>query len=100
VAAWNQVEAAVGDAARETGVAAVRFPEQVRALAEKGALATPTVDAINGLRHLRNLAVHAPEPIEQEKVQEFLRMANAVAFALSLNVKKFVAADTRKKLSG
>jgi uncharacterized protein YutE (UPF0331/DUF86 family) len=100
IAAWNQIEAAVSDAARGAGVAAERFPEQVRALAEKGALAVPTVDAINGLRQLRNLAVHAPEPLEPEKVREFLRMANAVLFALSLNVKNFVAGDARKKLTG
>jgi hypothetical protein len=100
VAAWNQVEAAVGDAAHEAGVTATSFPEQLRTLTAKGALAAPTVDAINGLRHLRNLAVHAPEPIEPDKVGEFLRMANAVLFALSLNVKKFAATESRKKLSG
>jgi hypothetical protein len=100
VVAWNQIEAAITEAAHEAGSTAVRFPEQVRALAEKGALAVPTVDAINGLRQLRNLAVHAPEPVEPEKVREFLRMANAVLFALSLNVKKFVAGDARKKLTG
>jgi hypothetical protein len=100
VTAWNEIEAAITEAAREAGVTSVRFPEQVRALADKGALAVPTVDAINGLRQLRNLAVHAPEPVEPEKVREFLRMANAVLFALSLNVKKFVAGDARKKLTG
>lgn len=100
VVAWNKIEAAIAEAAREAGVTAARFPERVRALADKGALAVPTVDAINGLRQLRNLAVHAPEPIEPEKVREFLRMANAVLFALSLNVKKFVAADVRQKLTG
>ncbi len=100
IAAWNQIEAAIAEAAREAGVTAVRFPEQVRALAEKGALAVPTVDAINGLRQLRNLAVHAPEPVEPSELREFLRMANAVLFALSLNVKKFLAGDSRKKLTG
>jgi uncharacterized protein YutE (UPF0331/DUF86 family) len=100
ITAWNGVEAAVADAAREAGVATPSFPEQLRALAEKGALATPTVDAISGLRHLRNLAVHAPEPIEPEKVREFLRMSNAVLFALSLNVKKFNGTEARETLSG
>jgi uncharacterized protein YutE (UPF0331/DUF86 family) len=100
IAAWNGVEAAVAAAAREAGVAPTSFPEQLRMLAEKGAVAAPTVDAINGLRHLRNLAVHAPEPIEPEKVREFLQMSNAVLFALSLNVKKFTGSESRRKLSG
>jgi hypothetical protein len=97
VAAWNQVEAAVNHAAQAAGVTAHAFPEKVRSLAANGALSIPTVDAINGLRMLRNLTVHAPEPIAPEKAREFLHMANAVLFALSLNVKKFVAGEAPKK---
>jgi len=100
IVAWKQIEVAINQAAREAGVTEVRFPEQIRALAEKGALSEPTVDAIRGLRQLRNLAVHAPEPLEPEKVRDFLRMANAVLVTLSLNLKKFAASGGRKKLTG
>ena len=89
VTAWNEVESAMNRAAVDTGVTAAGFPEKLRALANKGVLEIHTVDAVTGLRMLRNLAVHAPEPVEPEKAKEFVRMANAIMFALSMNAKKY-----------
>lgn len=95
--AWNQIEALIENTAREAGVTGATFPEKLRALAEKGFLDPSTVDAVNGLRIMRNLAVHSPEPLAQEKAWEFIEMANGVAFAISMNLKKQLPAESRNK---
>ena len=69
-------------------------------LAQEGVLEASTVDAVQGLRMLRNVAVHAPEPIPAQKAKEFVEMANAVAFAISMNVKRYAARADRPKAAG
>jgi hypothetical protein len=88
VSTWLEVENAVDLAARDAGITAVGFPEKLRALGAKGMLEAATIDAVTGLRMMRNMAVHAPEPISDDKARDFVSMANAVVFAISMNLKK------------
>lgn len=47
------------------------------------------IDAISGLRALRNLAAHRPEPsISQEKAAEYLAMAEAMSMVLQQEARK------------
>ncbi len=61
---------------------------ELRALGAKGMLEPATIDAVTGLRMMRNMAAHAPEPISDDKARDFVAMANAVVFAISMNLKK------------
>jgi hypothetical protein len=99
VRAWNHVEALIENTAREAGVTGSTFPEKLRDLAEKGFLHPATVDAVNGLRIMRNLAVHSPEPLAQEKARDFIEMASGVAFAISMDLKKRLTAESGNKVA-
>ena len=88
IQAWNEVEGVIDVAARDAGLQASTLPEKVRSLADKGLLAPSTVDAVSGLRVLRNLAVHAPQRLPPAKAREFVEMARAVTYAMTMNLKQ------------
>jgi hypothetical protein len=91
--AWHQVEALIENAARDAGVTGATFPEKLRTLVERGFLQPQTVDAVTGLRIMRNLV----EPLAQGKAREFVELANGVAFAISMNLKKRLTAESGTK---
>ena len=86
---WNKLEDRVNVIAARVGVQQQLLPEVLRALVEKGVVQSATMDAILGLRNMRNLAVHAPaEKLTAGQALEFIMMADATAWSLEQNVKK------------
>ena len=81
--AWGTVEVAVKTLARDAGVSGKSFLETLRNLHDKGVLDDKNLDAINGLRALRNLVAHREEPsVSDRKAGEYLAMADAVLMIL------------------
>ena len=76
---WTRLEEHVRTIATRAGIRQHLLPEVLRGLAEKGMIRPATVDAILGLRNMRNLAVHASgERLTRAQAIEFITMADAI----------------------
>jgi hypothetical protein len=90
--AWKSVEVAVLSLGREVSLEGKTFAETLRRLHDKGVLTDQNLDAVNGLRALRNLVAHREEPsVSEQKAAEYRAMADAVLMIIgqvSRNAKK------------
>lgn len=82
--AWKRVEGALHALAQQHGVQASTLGAILEALVQGKVIDDGTRDSINGLRQLRNLAVHAPEGrVSASRARDFIAMADAIIWVLS-----------------
>ncbi|MGO9838983.1 MAG: DUF4145 domain-containing protein [Polyangiaceae bacterium] len=83
VSAWNDLESTVLEIAAEAGVSGENFRQLITGLRALGVLKPETVHALDGLRQMRNLAVHAPGgEATPGRAKEFAAMAEAMRWTL------------------
>jgi hypothetical protein len=83
LSAWKRVEAALSNIAKREGLSEVPIVTLMNELVEKKRIAPATRDSLNGLRQLRNLAVHGPSgEVSPERAREFLTMADAILWVI------------------
>jgi hypothetical protein len=90
VEAFGQIEQSLYSLLAKNGVENLDRPWSVRRLAEvaaeKGLITTETKDAIEGLSVMRNLAAHGgQEDISPQRAHEFVALAQAVLYAITIN---------------
>jgi hypothetical protein len=82
-AAWLGLEELVEQVARDTGSLGRNFKNRVAALSRNGILKLETVNSLNGLRHMRDLAIHAPAgEMTLARANQFIRLAEALAWTI------------------
>jgi hypothetical protein len=83
---------ATGDPLPEDAEAA----QLMQIAADRGLINRLTVNAIEGVTVMRNLAIHGPRrDITTKQVDEYLALIESVVFAIRQNVKRYEADDQR-----
>jgi hypothetical protein len=83
VTAWNDLERTVSGIAVEAGIGKAPFPILVKELLSKRIITPETVSALDGLRQMRNLVVHAPGgEATLPRAREFATMADAMRWTV------------------
>lgn len=82
--AFVRIEARLAELLQTVGLSAPkRSGRQVASLAfDQNLISRETLDAIEGLQNLRNLAVHGRDEIGFERARDYVAMADAVLFAM------------------
>lgn len=69
--------------------------------ASRGLISPLTVNAIEGITAMRNLAVHGPRrEITTKQVDEYLALVESVMFAIRQNIKRYEAGQSPELQSG
>ena len=88
VTAWADMESTVHDMATKVGITGP-IPAMVRELHKRGLVTVGTLNAIEGLRQMRNLVVHAPNGAASlVRANEFATMAEAMAWTIEQELGK------------
>lgn len=81
--AWVGLEHIVSKMAADAGASGTNFRARVTALSRLGKITPKTLNALNGLQQMRNLAVHAPGgETTLARANEFVTLAEAMAWTL------------------
>lgn len=105
VVAWSEVETMLRERLKSKGVPGDRFPPNILAVVarDQGIITPELFKSIQGLRELRNLAIHGrPSEISQTRANEFVALSSAVKTAI-LNVAdwpKAVSENTSAAITG
>lgn len=92
VEAFGQIEVSLRSLLEQDGVDNLDRPWSVRRLAgvanERGLITAETLDAIEGLSVMRNLAAHGgQEDLSPQRAHEFVALSHAVLYAINANAK-------------
>jgi uncharacterized protein DUF4145 len=90
---WAGLEDLIEEVSKDTGSLGTSFKARVAALSRNGIIKPETVNALNGLRHMRDLAAHAPGgETTLARAREFITLAEALDWTV-----KDEAARAKKK---
>jgi hypothetical protein len=88
LSAWNDLEATVATLASKAGITG-SLSTMLQELVKRGLVQQGTVDSVEGLRQMRNLAVHAPGgEAPQGRVKEFVTLVEAIRWTLQQEASK------------
>jgi hypothetical protein len=88
LSAWDDLEAAIATIASKAGITG-SLSTMLQELVKRGLVKQGTVDAVEGLRQMRNLAVHAPRgEAPQGRAKEFVTMVEAIRWTLQQEASK------------
>jgi hypothetical protein len=96
VSAWSELEEAVAELASQANVSGP--PSGIpRELVKQGIIKAETANALEGLRHMRNLALHAPggEPPEG-RAREFVTLAQALRWGIDDEARRAAQAKDER----
>lgn len=86
--AWDDLEATVATLATKAGITG-SLPTMLQELVKRGLAKQGTVDSVEGLRQMRNLAVHAPGgEAPQGRAKEFVTLVEAIRWTLEQEASK------------
>ncbi len=88
----NRIENELRQALLDSGVPAEELTTNVTALARRaariGIISEETYRAMEGLVRLRNLAVHRPDEVDEERAHEYLSIAEAALYAMDTETRR------------
>jgi|SRR5580658_2316174 hypothetical protein len=88
LSAWDELEAMVATLASKAGITG-SLSTMLQELVKRGLVKQGTVDSVEGLRQMRNLAVHAPRgEAPQARAREFVTMVEAIRWTIQQEASK------------